>query len=197
MAISLSDFVAQFAGSLKEVDNRGPQHKNYQPGIGPHTESRTVDLVIEELKGVHPELYGGAGEKTFPSSRKRCDLVIPEEWAIELKLARPFGDNGRESQHWIKNLLYPYRGNTSAIGDCLKLLESNFSERKAVVIFGYEHMPPEISLEVAVESLEVIVEEVCQIQLGPRVESKVTNLIHPVHQQARVYGWEVIPQRDV
>jgi len=194
MAISLSQFVNHFARALKLVDEQEPQHRNYQPGIGPHTESKTIDLVVEELKDSQPEVYSGAGEKTFPSSRKRCDLVIPGNWAVELKLARPFGDNGRESQHWVKNLLYPYKGNTSAIGDCMKLIDSDFAEREAVVIFGYEHTPPEISLDVAVESFEVIAEEVCQIELSPRSESKEINLTHPVHQQAWVYGWEVFDQ---
>lgn len=193
MSVLLADFVVQFAGALKSVDSQRPQHRSYQPGIGPHTESKTVKLAVQQLKDTDPDLYRGAGPKTFPSSRKRCDLVIPEEWAIELKLARPFGDNGRESQHWIKNLLYPYKGNTSAIGDCLKLQESKFSEREAVIIFGYEHTPPQISLNVAIEAFEVVAEEVRHIDLGPRVEAKVDNLVHPVHQQATVYGWEVLP----
>ena len=192
MPIQLSNFVDQFADALKRVDERELQHRTYQPGIGPHTESKTIDLIVDELAEVDPEIYGSADEETFPSSRKRCDLVIPGHWAVELKLARPFGDNGSESQHWMKNLLYPYAGNTSVIGDCMKLQNSDFSEREAVVVFGYEHMPPKISLEVAVEALEVIAEEVCQIELGPRFEAKVQNLVHPVHQQARVYGWEVL-----
>jgi hypothetical protein len=71
-------------------------------------------------------------------------FVIPGAWAVEVKLARPFGDNGKPAERWSENLLYPYKGNTSSLGDCLKLLESEFTERKAILIIGYEHTPPKI-----------------------------------------------------
>lgn len=117
--------------------------------------------------------------------------MIPGAWAIELKLARPFGDNGRPAERWSENLLYPYSGNTSSIGDCIKLLESGFSERKAVVVIGYEHSPPEILLEPAVRGFEILAQEIVNVSLGPRIQNQVLGLIHPVHQQATVYGWEV------
>jgi hypothetical protein len=113
---------------------------------------------------------------------------------VEFKLARPFGDNGRVSEHWIKNILYPYAGNTSALGDCLKLLHSDFEERKAVVIFGYEHSPPEIALRPAIDAFELVAEHVLHIDLGSRASAFADDLIHPVHQQARVCGWEVVGQ---
>ena len=66
--------------------------------------------------------------------------------AIEVKLARPFGDDGKEAENWSVNLLHPYAGNTSLIGDCLKLERFDGSERSAAVVVGYEHTPPQISL---------------------------------------------------
>jgi len=42
--------------------------------------------------------------------------------ALEFKIARPFGDNGKEAENWSVNLPHPYAGNVSVIGDCLKLL---------------------------------------------------------------------------
>jgi hypothetical protein len=53
-------------------------------------------------------------------------------------------DNGRPAERWSENRLYPYAGNTSSLGDCLKLVGSDFTERKAVLVFGYEHTPPKI-----------------------------------------------------
>jgi len=47
--------------------------------------------------------------------------LIKGLWVIEVKIARPFGDNGKEAEAWSVNLLHPYAGNTSIIGDCLKL----------------------------------------------------------------------------
>jgi hypothetical protein len=75
------------------------------------------------------------------------DLLIEEHWALELKLARPFGDNGRAAENWSANLLHPYSGNTSLLGDCLKLKAMTRSEQKGVIAIGYEHTPAQISLE--------------------------------------------------
>jgi hypothetical protein len=128
-------------------------------------------------------------------------LVIPNEWAIEFKLLRPFGDNGKEAEHWSENALHPYPGNVSSIGDSIKLIESGFSERKAIVIFCYEHSPPLIDTTVAIDSFEAIAKQVVGIELGSRRSAEFGPLIHPVHQQGKVFGWEVLglfasPVRD-
>src|SRR5207302_10748286 len=34
---------------------------------------------------------------------------------------RPFGDNGSLAENWSVNLLHLYEGNTSLLGDCLKI----------------------------------------------------------------------------
>jgi hypothetical protein len=129
--------------------------------------------------------------KRYPNSRRQCDLVIPGEWAVEFKLLRPFGDNGAEAEHWSENVLHPYPGNISSVGDSIKLMESNFTERKAVIIFGYEHSPPQIDIITAVRSFEMIAKQVVGIELGERQSAMFGSLIHPVHQQGKVFGWQV------
>lgn len=193
MPLSLTKIVNQYTSALKRVDSREPEEegKPYDPGVGPLRESDAIARAVEELNPV-----GGwedaETEKSYPSDgRMHCDLYIPGDWAIEVKLLRPFGDNGREMEHWSENALHPYEGNTSSIGDALKLLGSGFSERKAVVIYGFEHDPPEITLETTIEAFELIAEEIHGINLGPRAESKEKNLVHPVHEQLRTYGWEI------
>ncbi len=47
--MDLADIVQDFATCLKRVDARAPQHIPFQPGIGPHPEETTVELVTEEL----------------------------------------------------------------------------------------------------------------------------------------------------
>jgi hypothetical protein len=88
-------------------------------------------------------------------------------------------------------VLHPYSGNVSSIGDCIKLIESGFSERKAIVVFGYEHSPPLIDITTAVESFEVIPKQVVGIELSERYSAQFGPLIHPVHQQGKLLGWEV------
>jgi hypothetical protein len=53
--LELPSVVQDFAGAIQRPDSRGPQAvgartgRSYQPGIGPHTESQIIDLVINEL----------------------------------------------------------------------------------------------------------------------------------------------------
>lgn len=133
-----------------------------------------------------PEYRGAVRTKRTP------DLLIPNEWAIEFKIARPYGDNGKEAENWSVNLLHPYPGNVSTVGDCYKLCELPGPERKAVAVIGYEHAPPRISLTPLIESFEVVAKHVAGMKLSPRVEVRVDNLLHPVHQSARIFAWQVL-----
>jgi hypothetical protein len=202
----LSEIVSDFADAFKAVDDTHPQGasrtRTYRPGIGPLTEADAVHRALQYLKeSTRSKHYVGASPKRYPSSRQQCDQVIPGEWAIEFKLLRPFGDNGKEAEHWSANALHPYPGNVSSIGDSIKLIESGFPERKAIVIFGYEHSPPLIDITIAIESFEAIAKLVVGIELGERYSAKFGPLIHPVHQQGKVFGWQVLgliesPVRD-
>jgi hypothetical protein len=197
VTVSLGDIVSDFADAFKAVDGTSPQgasrRRTYRPGIGPLTEADTVNRALQHLKeGRRSSYYRDASPKRYPSSRQQCDLVVPGEWAIEFKLLRPFGDNGAQAEHWSENALHPYPGNVSSIGDSIKLIESGFAERKAIVIFGYEHSPPLIDITIAIESFEAIAKQVVGIELGARQSAKFDLLIHPVHQQGKVFGWQVL-----
>jgi hypothetical protein len=52
--------------------------------------------------------------------------------------------------------------------------------------------PPQVVLETAIASFELIAREIMQVLLSSRVEEKRCGLVHPVHQQLRVYGYEVL-----
>jgi hypothetical protein len=192
--LQLIDVVNDFCDGIHAVDSSGPLEKTYRPGIGPLTEARTVQLVYEHIANAKP-IYSKAKPMQYPGERSKCDIVIPDEWALEFKLARPFGDNGKPAEHWIENLLYPYPGNQSVLGDCMKLLKSGFGSRKAVIIFGFEHTPPRLDLEIAIAAYETIARTVLNLQIGERISASCSGLIHPHHQQATVWGWEVVSSR--
>jgi hypothetical protein len=177
---------ADFADALARVDADRLAHKRLSPGIGPYGEADAVRAALIKLRSAKPETYADAVVRRVP------DLLIPGQWAIEFKVARPFGDNGRAAEHWSENLLHPYAGNISSLGDCLKLLSSNLDERKAAIIFGFEHTPPIIPLDAAVLGFEVLAERVMKLRLTPRIEERRDGLIHPVHQQLRVFAYEVL-----
>jgi hypothetical protein len=185
-SLSLATITTDIADALQSVDRSKRAHKQFAPGIGPHGEAEAVRAALSELQTVKPDTYGRAVIKRVP------DLLVPGQWAIEFKIARPFGDNGRPAEHWSENLLHPYPGNTSSLGDCLKLIASGLSERKAVVIIGYEHSPPIVSLDPAIRSFERLARDVMSIHLDTRIEVLRDKLIHPIHQQLRVIAYEVL-----
>ena len=48
---------------------------------------------------------------------------------------RPFGDNGKEAENWSVNMLHPYPGHVSLLGDAIKLINlENFDQKGLIVI---------------------------------------------------------------
>jgi hypothetical protein len=127
--MELSQVVSDIGCALARVDKSGEPFRAFKPGVGPYGEPQLVGRIAIYLNGL-PEYFGAVRTKRTP------DLLIPDEWAIEFKIARPYGDNGKEAENWSVNLLHPYRGNVSTVGDCYKLCELPGSERKAVVVIG-------------------------------------------------------------
>jgi hypothetical protein len=171
--------------SIVEIDNSRVPFKEFQSGVGPYGEPQLLKLIAQYLNRLlkyHPQVV----------TKRTPDLLIPNEWAMEFKIARPFGDNGKEAEDWSVNLLHPYPGNVSSIGDCFKLLDLNCFERLSVVVIGYEHSTPKINLDPLIESFETISKNVLNLKLSPRIERRHGGLIHPVHQVVRIFSWEVI-----
>jgi len=184
--MELKEIIADIGKSIVALDVTGTRFRDFQPGVGPFGEPQLVKNIAAHLNAF--EKYRGRVRT------KRCpDLLVESEWAIEVKIARPFGDNGKEAENWSVNLLHPYRGNVSSVGDCYKLLDLEIPERKAVLVIGYEHNPAQIDLTPLVESFEVVVRGIAHIRLGPRVEERHDGLVHPVHQAVRLFAWEVLP----
>jgi len=172
--------------AILQVDASKEPFRGYQPGVGPYSEPQLVKRIAAYLSAL-------PAYEDLVQTQRTPDLLIRGHWAIEFKITRPFGDNGEEAENWSVNLLHPYPGNVSTISDCLKLLELNSEERKAVIVIGYEHVPAKINLTPLVQSFEAIAHHVARIRLSPRIELRREGLVHPVHQAARLFAWEVFP----
>ena len=182
--MDLHNVVSDVCAAIASVDKSREPFRAFQPGVGPYGEPQLVGRIATYLNGL-PKYRASVRTKRTP------DLLIPDEWAIEFKIARPYGDNGKEAEGWSVNLLHPYPGNVSTVGDCYKLQAFSGRERKAVVVIGYEHVPPRISLTPLICAFEVVATNVAGIKLSERIEVRVDNLIHPVHQLARIFAWQV------
>jgi hypothetical protein len=176
-----NELVNIIADILKKFDAEKPIHKSFQPGIGPFGEPQIVKIISERLKE-----YG-----LLAKTKRIPDLVVQNEWAIEFKIVRPFGDNGKEAENWSVNMLHPYLGNVSLIGDAIKLLQLETYSKKGLFVIGFEHDPARISLDPLINSFESIAKHVMHLNLGHRIEQRRENLVHSEHQVLRCIGWEI------
>jgi hypothetical protein len=182
---SLKAIVDGFAEALCAIDGSRVPHKSFKPGVGPYGEGEAIRLALEHMRSQSPGLFSAARIKRLP------DVLIPGQWALEFKIVRPFGDNGLPAEHWSENILHPYPGNTSSLGDCMKLLQSGLPERKGIIVFGYEHAQAVVPLDPAIRSFELLAAQVMQVKLSARIERRIEGLIHPIHEVLRVFGWEI------
>jgi len=147
MTIDLATIVDDFALCIKRADSRQPQAVNirskepFQAGIGPHSESQVVKLVVDEMVLNHPTIYKDSIVTSVPypeSPRQKCDFCIGNasswEWAIEVKMLRFLGDNGKLNDNILMHILSPYLEHRSAYTDCIKLSGSQLGQSKAILI---------------------------------------------------------------
>src|SRR5262249_23748873 len=100
MILSLEIVASDVANAIVDIDASEPPFKQFQKGAGPFGEPQLVKLISERLNRL--PAYGA---KTV--TKRTPDLLIRGQWAIEFKLVRPFGDNGKEAENWSVNLLHP------------------------------------------------------------------------------------------
>lgn len=202
--LDLNLLVSDFAWGLVMADSKRPvassmrSKAQFKAGIGPHTEAQTIDLVTAELKQACPERYGAfsTGVSYPDAARQKCDLCIgcaPDwQWVAEVKMLRLLGDNGKLNDNMLMHILSPYPEHRSALTDCDKLIRSGFHGRKAVVIYGFECARS--PLEPAIQAFEILAHH--HFELSERSSAHFSGLVHPVHREGRVFGWEVRGMRS-
>ena len=193
MELTAARLARDFAAGLMLADARRPTWAAYQPGIGPHREPQAVALVLAELRRDHPALYGSVQTGVpYPNSpRQKCDLLVTPSggraWAVEAKMLRLMGDNGKPNDNMLMHILSPYPDDNSALTDCQRLAASSFSGSLAVLLYGYDYDAR--SMEPAVQAFEQLAMQ--RVRLGPRQVASFEGLIHPVHRRGGVFVWEV------
>ena len=197
----LTDLVMDFARGIQTVDSAAPVASNsrtgasFQPGIGPHTEAQTIRLVMAHLADADPERYASykLGVPYADGTRQACDVCLdgpaPWGWAIEVKMLRLMGDNGKLNDNMVTHILSPYPAHRSALTDCTKLLTSQLGTRKAILIYGYDY--PDWPMDPVIEAFQVLAS--CDVMLADSAVASFDGLIHPVHRRGRVFGWQIWP----
>ena len=186
--------ISDFALSMKKIDSTKPvyvsQRKNknvYKPGIGPHTETATINLVVNELK--KDKFYIKIErEIKYPNSRKSCDLKFNINNKIlfsEVKMMRIMGDNNKANDNIFMHIFSPYEKQNSALTDGLKLLKSGFDGEKSIIIYGYDY--DDFPIEKTISLFEKTTKDFFNI--SERYSASFEKLVHPVHTRGSVYGW--------
>ena len=196
--MELEQFVRDFAKAMKAADGLRPQAKSsrsgrlYQAGIGPFAEDRAVDLTVAQLLKIESEYDRIRCRVLCPGSRQRCDIVFgdPPVWAVEVKMARFTGDNGKPDDTGVKDILSPFECDRSAIVDCMKLVKSRIAPNSAVMLYGFDD--PLRPLGVIVDAFEALART--RVILGPRASAPLLDLVHPVFRSGQVVGWTVGPK---
>ena len=190
-----------FARGIQAVDSLAPVASNsrtgasYRPGIGPHTEAQTIKLVMAHLAEADPPCYSSyrLGVPYADGTRQACDVCLGGpaawEWAIEVKMLRLMGDNGKLNDNMLMHILSPYPAHRSALTDCTKLVASQLGTHKAIVIYGYDY--PGWPMDPAIEAFETLASQ--RVTLANRAVASIDGLLHPVHQRGRVFGWQIAP----
>jgi len=195
--MEIEQLVKDFAWGMVSADSRGPTAVNqrgipYAPGIGPHEEALTVSLVMKALSDAYPETYLNRYSEGVPysNSRQKCDLCFGSpsfDLAVEVKMIRLLGDNGKPNDNLVTHILSPYAVHRSALTDVSKLSAAGLADHNAILVYAYDHAEwPSLPL---VEAFEKLASEFAE--LGPRHSVTFGGLIHPVHQQGTVYGWTI------
>ena len=199
--MDLSAYVADFAAAMKRVDTLAPcalstrDGRSYRPGIGPHTENQTVSLVMSDLSKQSAlrcrEKF--ALQVPYPVGRSKLDVAFgaSPDWSlcIEMKMLRLMGDNGIANDNMLMHILSPYPQHRSAVTDTEKLLRSGLPGTKAIVIYAYEY--PSFPAAPAIAAFEALAKQ--RVALEPVQAATASDLIHPVHNRATVYGWTISP----
>jgi hypothetical protein len=180
--MDLHTIVQDIADTLWRIDAERPVHKTFRPGIGPFGEPQIIRVLAERL---HAQGFEAR-------TRRTPDLDIGGHWALEFKIVRPFGDNGLQAENWSVNMLHPYEGNVSLIGDAVKLSRLTGFGHRGLFVIGYEHVTPIVSLDPLLDSFELIVCQVMHLAVSARVEARRAPLCHPVHQVLRCIAWELL-----
>ena len=188
--------IDDFSICVKNIDTTKPVYQSvrksatvYKPGIGPHTETKTVKMVVEEMKKINNEFYKDTIiHERYPNSRKECDLKFNlnnETIFSEVKMMRIMGDNNKANDNIFMHIFSPYELQNSALTDGIKLLKSGFDGTKSIIIYGYDY--ENFPLLKTIELYEKIAKEFYSI--SERYSSSFENLVHPVHQKGNVFGW--------
>lgn len=112
--MELSKIINDFADALMVIDSKRPIEGSFKPGIGPHTEDHSREMILQYFRSM-PDIYGAynsASSIQYPGKREMCDIVIPEH-RFSVKTIESFD---KTILHWLLRLVFVLLVNVYGFG---------------------------------------------------------------------------------
>lgn len=138
---ALEFLTESFASVIVDVDSKA-EHSRWKPGIGPFEEERQIEMLVEAIGNYSGELSLKT-ERTYPSSQRRCDLIIEtgiDQVPVEAKLLRFRYDNGSiDPASYARTFTpFPEESSSSLLTDAKRLRDSDFKRNGGLLGLYYE-----------------------------------------------------------
>ena len=195
---ALQNLAREFAGVIPDVDTTA-EHERWDPGIGPFEEERQLEMILAALAddGTVPSHI--EREAGYPSSGRRCDLVVDvgdRDLPVEAKLLRFRLDNGNIDPNMYKSIFSPFpeRSSSTLLTDARKLTQSGFELPCGLLGLYYEKEGEEyeqLRAERIAEKFERDVDFWYDIDIDTVAIEKFDGLQHAHHQKGAVIGWMI------
>lgn len=158
--MDLKDLLKRVARGLEVVDatTQNQKHQRGKPSVlfhlglpALHEDDTRAELINWWHSNHTTDFKEGTGiavRQPYPNiPGSQCDMVFTTnayvgsnyEWAVELKVVRFVGDNGKKNPYGTGKFLSPYRMETSLTTDLVRLHNSTIAPRKAVIGYCFNY----------------------------------------------------------
>lgn len=195
--MSLTRLATDIAAVIAAVD--AETTGQYGDGIGSEDEERQVELLLEALKE-HDSWYESVSrEVPYPTSGERCDLQLPDETAVEVKLLRYWRANGDPEHYMPKQVFSPFHENT-LLSDAHRLSVSGFEGPSGLLGLFYKRSdedpvttvhPEGFTAENLAEKLRRDIEYWYECTATVECVARFSGLQHPVQSQGAAITWQI------
>ena len=195
---SFETLTEDMAQVIPEVDRQTVGQ--YGDGIGSENEERQVELLLQHLRERNDRYQGVQQEVPYPNSTERCDLMLPSDLPVEVKLIRYWRANGDPEPNMYKHVFSPFHRNT-LLTDANRLSNSEFGSQSGLLGLFYtrsENDPETVqalpSRYTANDIADKIAEDISywyDLNVSICNIAPFSGLQHTVHKQGAIISWVI------
>jgi hypothetical protein len=196
--LSLKRLTEDLATAVPEVDSQTTGQ--YGGGIGSEDEERQTGLLLQHLREKDERYQEVQQEVAYPSSTERCDLLLPPDLPVEVKLIRYWRANGDPEPNMYKHVFSPFHDNT-LVTDANRLAQSGFGGTGGLLGLFYTRSEDDPETVAALpdrytagDIADKVVKDISywyDMDVNVRRIASFTGLQHRVHKAGAVISWRL------